>query len=252
MGSNPQARPVLVYGDDPVHAHSVAARAAALLRPGRAIEIHGPMTPRAILARARDQHVAAIVVASHGGPPQVGPFPGDVSTALAHRADVPVLVIHEHGDSAAAEGDGPALVCYDASDEARAAVDAAVELLAVRELLVASFLEPVDDVALLRQTLPWPPPAATERRLARLDQQEAEFLSQLPAEGAARAAARGREARSLAVEGRGSVSDRLLELAANTDASCIVVGHRSATASPEGTVLKLVHHSRRPVLVVPC
>ena len=162
MGSNPQARPVLVYADDPAHVHGVAARAAALIRPGRAIEIHGPITPRAILAQARDQYVAAIVVASHGGPPQAGPFPGEASTALAHRADVPVLVIHEHGDSAAAEGDGPALVCHDPSDEARAAVDAAAELLAVRELLVASFLEPVDDVARLRQTLPWAPPAETE------------------------------------------------------------------------------------------
>ena len=117
--------------------------------------------------------------------------------------------------------------------------------------VVASFLEPVDDVALLRQTLPGPRPAETGRRLARLDQQQAEFLSQLHAEGAARAAARGREARSLAVEGRGSISDRLLELAADTDAACIVVGHRSTTPSPESAALKRVRHSHRPVLVVP-
>ena len=161
-----------------------------------------------------------------------------------------MLVIPAHGDSSAAGGCAGS-VCYDASDEARAAVDAAAALLADREMRVASVLEPVDDVALLRQTLPGPRPAETGGRLARLDQQQAEFLSQLPAEGATRAAARGRKALSLAVEGRGSVSDRLLELAADTDAACIVVGHRSTTPSPESAALKRVRHSHRPVLVVP-
>lgn len=141
--------------------HGIAARAAGLLRPGRAIEIRGQMTLRTILARARHHHLSAIVVAPRGGPPQAGPFPGDVSTAVARRAEVPVLVIPAHGDSSAAEGHGPVLACYDASDEARAAVDAAAALLADREMRVASVLEPVDDVALLRQTLPGPRPAET-------------------------------------------------------------------------------------------
>lgn len=140
MGSDPQERPVLVYDEDLTHARSVAARAAPLLRPGRAVELDGPMAARAILAQARDHHVAAIVVGSYGRPPTAGPLPGDVATAGAHRADVPVLVIRAHGISGAAEEDGPILVCYDGSDEARAVVDAAAELLIGREMVVASFL----------------------------------------------------------------------------------------------------------------
>lgn len=252
MASDSQERPILVYGEDAAQAHAVAQRATALLGTGPAIELHDSMTPRAILAQARNRRVGAIVVGSHGGPPHAGPLPGDVSTAVAHRAAVPVLIVRAHDDTdAASEGDRPILVCYDGSDEAQAAVDAAAELLPGREIVVVSVLEPVDDIPLLRQTLPWPPSGETEERVARLDQQQAEFISQLHAEGAARAAARGREARGFSAEGSGPVSNRLLELADELDASCIVVGHRSAIPPPDSTALRLVRHSRRPVLVVP-
>ena len=122
---------------------------------------------------------------------------------------------------------------------ARRAVGPAADLLAPREAILASFLEPVDDLALLRMTLPWSPSATTQRRLARLDRREDEFLTQLSTEGAALAGRRGVLSRPLAIEGRGSASDRLLDAAATARASCIVVGHRSAATPLDSTGLAL-------------
>jgi hypothetical protein len=168
--------------------------------------------------------------------------------AHEHRA---TLLVPSGERAAAAELGGPIFICFDGSEEARCAVCSAGELLALRDAIVAAFLEPVDDVALLRTTLPWSPSAATQGRLARLDQREAEFLTQLSTEGAALAGNNGLRARPLAIDGIGPAGDALLEAAAAARASCIVVGHRSSATPIESTALELVRHACRPVLVVP-
>jgi nucleotide-binding universal stress UspA family protein len=194
-------------------------RATALLRPNVAVELRRAPAIEAILKGARERRAT--------------------------------LIVPSRANTAAADVAGPMFICFDGSEEAGRAVRAAGELLAPRDAIVGSFLEPVDDAALLRTTLPWSPSAETERRLARLDQQEAGFLTQLSAAGTALAGAHGLRARPLSIEGTGSARDALLEAAATAHASCIVVGHRSSATPFESTALELARHADRPVLVVP-
>ena len=276
------ARSVLLCYDGSEHAEHVFRCARALLRPRAAtvlhtrgrggsdgvaesgarlarqsdfnpvsvIELNRPPTAKALLTKAHRLDVAVIVVGSHGRPaPPSSPL-GNV--ALVQRTDIPILVVRSQAVSGASEHGGPLLVCYDGSAEAQGAIDAAANILSDRDGIVASFLEPVDDVALLRKTLPWPPPADMERHLALLDHDEAEFLAQRAAEGAAVATSVGIAARPLPVEGPGSAWSRLLDAAGTAAASCIVAGHRrAATGLHSSTALELVQHAERPVLVVP-
>ena len=243
-----EKRPVLLCHDGSPDARNAIERATSLLREHDVVLMTTPPTHRAILKRAREHHVALVVVAlrATGAVPPSPLTP--ISAALVARADIPVLIVHAQEGP---EG-GPIMLCFDGSAQARAAIGRAADLLIECDVIVASFLEPVDDVPLLQKTLPWPPPAETERRLARLDRDEAEFLARRAAEGAAFASSCGLAARPLAVEGPGAAADRLLEAAAGAEAACIVVGHRTTRTTPrESTALALAHHADRPLLVVP-
>jgi nucleotide-binding universal stress UspA family protein len=157
-----------------------------------------------------------------------------------------VLVIRAEDDSA-----GPLFVCYDGSPEAKRAIAAAGDLLAERETIVASFLPPFDDFAMLRKTLPWPASSETEDHLARIDQGEAEFLTERTNDGVELATRAGLVARPLGIGSPGVAWDRLLAAAGTASPSCIVIGHRSNIARVDSTAVEVVHHAERPVLVVP-
>lgn len=231
---------------------SVAESGAALARdcgfaPVTALEADGDRIAAVLIGRARDWCADLIVAGSQGVSAVDSTLFGSVSSALVHLADRPVLVVRPHDG----EANGPAFVCYDGSAESLAAIECAASLLASRETVVASFLEPVDDVVLLRMSLPWTAGAELRERLARLDRGEAEQVNARTAEGAVTATVAGLAARPLAIEGHGPAWERLLEVAAAEAASCIVVGHRRATLHLGSTAYGIVHHADRPVLVVP-
>ena len=92
---------------------------------------------------------------------------------------------------------------------------------------MASFLDPVDDASQIRKSLPWPPQEDTERQLAELDREEAELIARRSFEGAQFATNHGLAATPLAIEAHGPVWPRLLDSAATSAASCVVVGHRA-------------------------
>jgi hypothetical protein len=260
-----QPRPAIVlHVRERASSESLAERGADLVRDlafatVSAIDAEGDRAADAILAQAHQLRAAVIVAGLHevspgphpaplGAPPgPPTPLNGVPGTLLA-RSDVPVLLVPA-GDQPDT-GRGPMFVCYDGSVQARGAIIAAADLLAAREAIVASFLEPVDDVALLRTTLPWPPPARTEGRLARLDRQEADLLSKRTAEGVAIVSSRGITARSLGIEGQEAAWSALMDGAAAAAACCIVVGHRRATHR-SSTAHAFVNHAAGAILVVP-
>jgi nucleotide-binding universal stress UspA family protein len=230
----------------------VAETGAALARecgfaPVSAVEAVGDRISAVLIDRARAHDVDLIVAGSQGVSAIDSTLFGSVSSALVHLADRPVLVVRPHDG----EAGGPAFLCYDGSPEALTAIDTAATLLVSRETVVASFLAPVDDDAVLRSELPWTVGAELRERLARIARGEAEHVTGRTAEGAATATVAGLPARPVAIEGPGPAWARLLDAAVAEGAACIVVGHRRASGHLGSTAYGIVHHADRPVLVVP-
>lgn len=250
-------RPFLLCHDGSGHADRGIQRAAALLRPRPAVLLHVPQRPfrgdarhrhtaAMVLEEARSCDACVIVVGSHGR----------VASALVDRADRPVLVSSPSASPSPANE--PILLCDDGSRVARQSFAAAGDLLAGRVAIVAAFIPAVDDLAVLGASLPWPAPAETQDRLARLDRQEAEAPGERAAEGARAAAAAGFASRPLAVGGMDAStgeeeepSRRLARAAADEEAACIVVGHRPSAKGPGSTAHGILRDTDRPVLVVP-
>jgi nucleotide-binding universal stress UspA family protein len=281
-------RPVLLCYDGSDDADRAVRRAATLLRPRHAVVVHVAQQPledaaadsgrrialdagfdpvtvvdtwhgrvaTVLLEEARRRSASVIVVGSHGRSPAQSALLGSVSSALVDHSDIPVLVVRPGlPPSGATE---PVFACYDGSRIGREALATAAELLSGRAAIIATFIPPVDDVPVLRSTLPWPAGAETQERLARMDRQEAAAPVERAAEGARAAAVAGFVPRPVAIGGMDAAGKeeeqpwtRLLRAAAREQAACIVVGHRPSVMRPASTAQGLVHHADRPVLVAP-
>jgi nucleotide-binding universal stress UspA family protein len=271
--------PVLLCYDGSDHADRAVRLAGTLLRPRQAVVLHVAQRPfkpavavsgrqvaldadfdpiavvetghgriaAAVLAHARTHDASVIVVGSHDGAR---------SRSLVHRTDRPVLVCPPAAPPSSANE--PIFMCYDGSHEARHALVAAADLLAGRTASVAAFMPAVDDLALLRSSLPWSVGPKMQDRLAGLDRREAEAAAERAGEGARIAATAGFGARPVPIPAMSASSEeeeepwrRLLRAAADEEAACIVAGHRPVSNGFGSTAYGLVHHADRPVLVIP-
>lgn len=204
-------------------------------------------TWRALCDSARD-HEADLIVCGRRGRGPVGRALGSTSSSLLHHADRPVLVVSR----AAEHPEGPTLIGYDGSDDARAAVTYVRRLLHERPALIAhawcspmtpSFSEvyalvPADD-------------GAEDQALERLYRSHAQDIAD---DGVDFAARNGLEARPIVVNHQAGPWRELAAVAQAEGAAVIVVGCRGR-GPIAGTVLGsvsagLVHHADVPVLVV--
>jgi nucleotide-binding universal stress UspA family protein len=145
---------------------------------------------------------------------------------------------------------GPLLICYDGSESARTALEAAAELFRGRDAVVASY---------------WQPFAASGKRLGleilelvqnagAINAREEELARTLAEEGATVARAAGlAEARAIEIDG--PIDEAILNHADEIDASAIVLGSRSRTGLRSlilGNVAnEIVQRSGRPVFLAP-
>jgi nucleotide-binding universal stress UspA family protein len=148
---------------------------------------------------------------------------------------------------------GTALIAYDGSEDAAAAIRHAGHLLAPRPAVVAHVWESL--AGLLMHTDISELAGTMSEAAAELDDEDRRGAERIASEGAELAAEAGFDAAPRAIQGRPKAWPALLETADEIEAAVIVIGSRglgSVKSALFGSVSSgLLHHARRPVLVVP-
>jgi nucleotide-binding universal stress UspA family protein len=205
-------------------------------------------TWRALIDAAEEISASALVCGSHGSSGVGRVLLGTVSTALVHHASTPVLVVP--GATTTGALTGPPLLCYDGSEGARRAISSAADLLAARRVLVAHFWESwVAEAPALAGVSGTVQGMATE-----LDEIADERSGKFTKEGVDVAETAGFDASGVSQRATGPTWRAVLDAADDHACAAIVIGARGLTgiSAALGSVSNgVVHHSRRPVLVVP-
>jgi nucleotide-binding universal stress UspA family protein len=145
---------------------------------------------------------------------------------------------------------GPVLICYDGSRDAKHAIRAAAGLLVARKALVVTVWQPTADLG----TFAWYGTTANIVNFAELDRAGAEAGGAVAEEGARTAQAAGFDAEPLAIEATGPAWKTIVDMADLHDAPAIVIGSRGLTGLRSmllGSVSNaVVHHTDRPTLVI--
>ena len=146
--------------------------------------------------------------------------------------------------------DGPLILCYDGSIDARNAIRRAGGLFAGRRALVLTVWEP----ATLPGSLGFAGETAGMYNLVELNRAAAEAGGRLADEGVSIAQEAGLLAEPVAIEATGPAWKTIVEIADRDDAATIVMGSRGLTglrAMLLGSVSSaVVHHANRPTLIV--
>jgi nucleotide-binding universal stress UspA family protein len=143
------------------------------------------------------------------------------------------------------------LVCYDGSEDARAAIEAVADVAADHEVIVACFWQGLANVAnryaLSLLDIVQDPASINEREQAR--------AIKVADEGAEIARGVGLDVKARAPEAQGGLDEAINDFADQIDAHLVVIGSRGR--SSVGSALlgdvshDVVQRARRPVLVVP-
>jgi nucleotide-binding universal stress UspA family protein len=150
----------------------------------------------------------------------------------------------------------PAVVAFDGSAEARAAVTAAVELFPGRRLVIVSVWEPGLALALAPTRdlsgVGYPPPTAEE--VDALDRVQQDHAVEVAEAGAALARELGATAEANPIADEAHVADTIAAVAERVDACVIVVGSRGLGRVRSrlfgSTSREVLQRGGRPVLVV--
>jgi nucleotide-binding universal stress UspA family protein len=150
-----------------------------------------------------------------------------------------------------ATADGPLLLCYDGSDDAKHAIQRAAELFHGRHALVVTVWQPI-----VLGGLGWAAASAgSTPSFVELDRATAELAGRVAGEGARIADETGLEAEPVVCEAVGPVWETIVETADQHHAATIVMGSRGLTGLRSmllGSVSSaVVHLADRPTLVIP-
>jgi nucleotide-binding universal stress UspA family protein len=238
---------------DAVAAAQVAAEGAELARAAGfdatpLPEREQAKTWRTLLEASDRSDASLIAVGAHGLSGVGRAVLGSVSTSLVHHSSIPALAV----PATAPEEDtgGPLLLCYDGSDGAKHALAVAGQLFADRAALVFHTWESwaAEAPALAGAS------ASVQGMAAELDEVADEQSEDRTAEGVEIAQRAGFDPEGLSERATGPVWKAVLDTGDRNACAAIVVGSRGLTgiSAALGSVSNgVVHHSRRPVLVVP-
>jgi len=169
---------------------------------------------------------------------------------IEERFDVPVTTYAVDTDGHTRTADGPLIVCYDGSDDARHAIQRAGTLFPGRHALVVTVWQPTA----IPLTLGFAGETAGMTDFVALDRAAADGGRRLADEGVGIAQDAGLQAEPVAVKASGAIWATIVEQAELHDAATIVMGSRGLTglrARLLGSVSAAVlHHADRPTLIV--
>jgi nucleotide-binding universal stress UspA family protein len=170
---------------------------------------------------------------------------------VRHRFGLPVTTFAVDPRGHVKSPDGPWLICYDGSENAKHAIERSRDLLRDRHAFVLTVWQPQplaggDAFAWLG--------APSMVNSVELDRAGAEHADRLANQGVRIAREGGLEAEPVAIEATGPVWKTILEIADHHDAATIVMGSRGLTGVRSmllGSVSSaVVHHGDRPTLVI--
>jgi nucleotide-binding universal stress UspA family protein len=146
--------------------------------------------------------------------------------------------------------DGPLLLCYDGSDDAKHAIECAGRLLGGRDALVVTVWQPAPALGSFAFA------GATDSMFdfVEVNRAAADLGGRVAGDGVRIAERAGLHAEPVAVEATGPVWKTIVDIADRTDAAAIVMGSRGLTGLRSmllGSVSSaIVHHADRPTLVI--
>jgi nucleotide-binding universal stress UspA family protein len=170
---------------------------------------------------------------------------------IAHRFALPVTTYAVDPQGRASSADGPLLLCFDGSDDAKHAIERAGALFAGRHALVVTVWQPIADLG----DFAWSGAVAGQVNVVEPNRAAGEDGGRVADEGVRVALQAGLMAEPCAVEATGSVWSTILEIADRHDVAAIVLGSRGLTGVRSmllGSVSSaVVQHADRPTLVIP-
>jgi nucleotide-binding universal stress UspA family protein len=169
---------------------------------------------------------------------------------LEKRFGLPLTTFAVDLGGHASIADGPLLLCYDGSEDAKRAIEGAGALFAGRRALVVTVWQPTAVV----DSFAWLGATAGEVDFFELDRAAAEAGGGIAEEGARVALEADLKAEPVAVEATGPVWTTIVEIADRNNAEVIVMGSRGLTGVRSmllGSVSSaVVHHADRPTLII--
>jgi nucleotide-binding universal stress UspA family protein len=175
---------------------------------------------------------------------------GGLIKHVQDRFGLPVTTFAVEPGGHVKTADGPLLICFDGSQDAKHAIERAGRLLDGGHALVVTVWQPASALG----SFAWSGATATMANFVELDRAAAEDGDRIAGEGVRIAQEAGLEAEPLAVEATGPVWKTILDVADRYDAAMIVMGSRGLTGVRSmllGSVSSaVVQHADRPALVV--
>jgi nucleotide-binding universal stress UspA family protein len=223
------------------HMHSIGAHASGVAARGSLMTV----VADAVADFKPDHILLALRSAEHANWQERG-----LVKHLEQRFGLPVTSYAVDSRGHASSADGPLLLCFDGSENARRAIERAGALFAGRRALVVTVWQPIADL----DGFAWTGATASPVDVVALNRAAAEDGAHVAEDGVRAALDAGLKAEAIAVEAAGSVWNTIVEVADRHDAAAIIMGSRGLTGVRSmllGSVSSAVlHHADRPMLVI--